>query len=65
MKVIGDSLLRFYQTYLMRDVSGVKIDYVKLCMGNRSESIKLFSLVIGVAGQCEAIEGFLEAIENL
>jgi hypothetical protein len=48
IKTIGDSVVRYYQTHLMKDISQMKISYVELCMGNSEEAIKLFSLVVGI-----------------
>ena len=35
VKVIGNSLVRFYQTVLLRDVSELRFNPVQLCTGNR------------------------------
>ncbi len=48
IKTIGDSVVRYYQTHLMKDISQMKISYVELCMDNCEEAIKLFSLVVGI-----------------
>ena len=67
IKTIGDSVIKYYQTHLMTDISQMKINYVELCMGSVEEAIKLFSLVVGVFVEQNAdmFKRFESALEKL
>lgn len=61
IKNIFKSLIKYHQTYLLRDVSGLEINYVELCMGNKEEIFRLLVMIFSALESQESSKQNLQS----
>lgn len=48
MKKIGKSVMAYYQTIKLANISNIKFNFVAQCMGNKQEIVHFFLVVLGI-----------------